>query len=137
MLNVRVDNRRALERIGNMMNNARDMSTAMRLVAVKLWREQMRHFSTQVNSDGGYWMPSQRALKQSGQTLQDTGRLKQSITWSSDDFSADVFDNVEYGIYHQNGTGRKKREFLYIDDATKESLLASLGKYLLGEGFRA
>jgi phage gpG-like protein len=49
------------------------------------------------------WHPSARALREGGQTLVDTARLKNSITMSVTDDTLRVGTNVAYAAIHQLG----------------------------------
>jgi len=62
------------------------------------------------------WNPSQAAINRNGMTLQDTGRLRRSVTsiisdtdYSLNNDSLKIGTNVPYGKYHQ-----EKRPFLMI-----------------------
>jgi len=62
------------------------------------------------------WTPSQAAINRNGMTLQDTGRLRRSVTsiisdtdYSLNNDSLKIGTNVPYGKYHQ-----KDRPFLMI-----------------------
>ncbi len=52
------------------------------------------------------WKPSQRALREGGQTLIKTGRLKNSITGRVRGATVLVGTNVRYGAAHQLGVNR-------------------------------
>lgn len=53
--------------------------------------------------DGSAWPASIRATLQGGQTLIDSARLMQSITWNADAGGVDVGTNVLYAAIHQFG----------------------------------
>ncbi len=80
---------------------ARDLSSPMKLIG-----EQVL-FSVQQNfAEGGRpdrWIPSKRAIVQGGQTLVNTGRLLQSLTYRSSSDQAEVGTNVIYAAIHQFG----------------------------------
>lgn len=63
---------------------------------------QMR-FRNQVDPDGNRWPPSARAKRDNGQTLRDTGRLRNSLAWNVDDRGVEWGTNVKYAGVHQNG----------------------------------
>ncbi|TBV76870.1 phage virion morphogenesis protein [Pseudoxanthomonas winnipegensis] len=60
-------------------------------------------FRRQVDPAGRRWWPSLRARKQGGQTLRDTNRLFQSITWSVGPGYAEWGTNVAYAAAHNFG----------------------------------
>lgn len=84
---------------------------------------------------------SQRSLFTSSRypKLQDTGRMRNSITAFNTDKTAGAGTNVEYARIHQYGgwTGRghntyiPKREYLYINDAEKEVLAKMVIKEMI------
>lgn len=58
-------------------------------------------FRTQTDPDGRRWFPSRRAKEQGGQTLRDTSRLNNSITYNADNTGVEWGTNVRYGAAHQ------------------------------------
>jgi phage gpG-like protein len=98
-------------------------------IAVKMWREQMDHFDKE-SDEYGEWQPlkaSTIAQRKKGyaKILQDTGRLKNSITYGADKKGAWVKDGVNYGIYHNSDEPRNKlpkRKFLFITDEFAEQM---------------
>ncbi|HZZ13119.1 MAG TPA: phage virion morphogenesis protein [Paraburkholderia sp.] len=68
-------------------------------------------FRQGVSPSGSPWKPSKRALKKGGQTLVESGRLRDSITHNvlSGDTGVEWGTNVVYGRIHQLG-GTIKRE---------------------------
>lgn len=65
-------------------------------------------FRKQQTPEGVRWKPSQRVLREGGQTLRLSGRLQRSYTFREDDASVEVGTNTVYGaIQHFGGwTGR-------------------------------
>jgi len=58
-----------------------------------------------------------------GKILQDTGRLKQSLTIKEMPLSVSIGTNVKYGKFHQFGSPRKdipKRKFLMFQESDKK-----------------
>ena len=50
------------------------------------------------------WIPSQRVLKKGGKTLDDTGRLKNSFKFKIEDSYVEIYTDVPYSIFNQEGT---------------------------------
>lgn len=78
-----------------------DLSPVMRTVASIMEASVQRNFE-----EGGRpvkWTPSKRVRAGGGQTLVDSGRLKNSITSRSTAASAEVGTNVKYAAIHQFG----------------------------------
>lgn len=81
----------------------KDFSPAMREIAGVVEGRVRERFKDGKGPDGARWRPSRRALDEGGQTLVDTGRLRDSITSASDARSAIVGTNVLYAAIHQEG----------------------------------
>jgi len=60
-------------------------------------------FRKQIAPDGKAWLPSQRAMRDGGQTLRLTSRLRNSISFIATNKSAEWGTNVEYAATHQFG----------------------------------
>ena len=67
--------------------------------------QTMRRFENETAPDGSRWPQSLRAKLEGGQTLTDTGRLRDSITYAvaMDKGSVEVGTNVVYAAIHQEG----------------------------------
>ena len=79
------------------------------------WADRTRaRFTTGIGPDGVEWKPSQRAIRDDGQTLRDSGDLMNSITHEVEGDSVSVGTNKIYGPAHQFGVTilPKKGEFL-------------------------
>ncbi|PHM24591.1 phage virion morphogenesis protein [Xenorhabdus ehlersii] len=88
-------------------SSAEDLTPAMRKIAATLSAETSFNFE----ADGRpAWIPSVAAQDRSGQTLQKTGRLMNSINTRYDSSSAVIGTNIIYARIHQMGgeTGRNK-----------------------------
>jgi phage virion morphogenesis protein len=60
-------------------------------------------FDSGVGPDGKAWKPSARAEEGEGQTLVDSARLKNSVTYKAAAKSVEVGTNVKYARIHQFG----------------------------------
>jgi len=96
------------------------------------------------------WPKSARAKAEGGQTLSDTGRLRNSFSHRVGPFSVEIGTNVQYAaIHHFGGTIRPRggkalrtpfgprasvrmpaRPFLLIQEQDKALMLKILGRYL-------
>ncbi len=100
-ITITIDDREVMDALRRLQARLGDLTPVMRVVAQMMESAVQRNFA-----DGGRpdkWKPSKRAQRQNGQTLIDTGRLKNSITSRSDAASAEVGTNVEYAAIHQFG----------------------------------
>ncbi|MGC8736762.1 MAG: phage virion morphogenesis protein [Dissulfurimicrobium sp.] len=104
-ITITIDDREVMDALKGLQARLGDLTPAMRTVARMMESAVQRNFAEGGRPDK--WKPSKRALRQNGQTLMDTGRLKNSITSRSDATSAEVGTNVEYAAIHQFG-GRTK-----------------------------
>lgn len=89
---------------------ADNVRPAMQVIAQDMLKEVQLNFRGEKTPDNEKWKPSQRALRESGKTLSDTGRLKKSISGKFDGLSAAVGTNVEYAAIHQFGGTFEIRE---------------------------
>lgn len=93
----------ALRAFGDLASRAASTRPLMDAIGVYLQSETRMRFEDQVGPDGVAWRPSQRAIEQAGQTLVDTGRLRDSITHLAEDGAVEVGTDVLYGAIHQFG----------------------------------
>lgn len=75
--------------------------------------------------DGSPWVPSARGMKNKakgrGQTMFDTGRLFRSLQlYASPKGERHIGTDVPYGIFHNEGKGQVKRQFLAFTDEHRE-----------------
>lgn len=80
-----------------------DQTPAMRRIAEQLRQHVDERFEDERGPGGVPWPKSWRAREQAGQTLTDTARLRQSITFRAGPSSAEVGTNVRYAAVHQFG----------------------------------
>jgi phage gpG-like protein len=70
-------------------------------------------FTDAADPYGSPWLPLKKPRKDgSSKPLNDTGRLKGSITSNASALEAIIGTNVAYGKYHQLGLGSPQRAFL-------------------------
>lgn len=101
-LRIRLDKQpvsQALIRLQAALPIGGDMSPAMRGLAQILKSGAQLRFRAGRGPDGIAWRPTRRG----GQTLRDTGRLRNSITSAFSDSTATVGTNVIYAAIHQFG----------------------------------
>ncbi len=89
----------AFERLKNAGGDTRTMQGIARYMKTSA---QLR-FRTQTDPDGRAWWPSNRARREGGQTLRDSGRLLRSIVWRAGPLFAEAGTNVAYAAAHQFG----------------------------------
>jgi phage virion morphogenesis protein len=82
---------------------------AMAEIGEALVSSTVERFESGEGPDGTAWKPSQRAEKEGGKTLVDTGRLRGSIGYEASPASVSVGSNLVYARIHQLGgkAGRK------------------------------
>lgn len=99
-------------------------------VAIMVHRSVMMNFA-----EGGRpekWRPSQRALRQHGQTLIDTGRGRADISRFADNERAVVGTSLDYMVKHQKGDGVPKRPFLVLQEIDRAAALRIAGNFIAG-----
>lgn len=85
-----------LERINKIIKNCNDFRNPLKIIARDMKNETLRNFDNEKSYLGVKWKKSNRAKKDGGKTLQDTGRLYNSFTRYSDNNVARVGTNVIY-----------------------------------------
>lgn len=125
-------------------------------VGRKLAESTRMRFEDQRGPDGRAWTPSVRAREQAGQTLVDTGRLRDSITHRVAGDGVEIGTNVVYAATHQLGADIRAvnapylafklgdrfvrvrevkipaRPFLGVDQADEDDIVALATDYLEG-----
>ncbi|WP_446424086.1 phage virion morphogenesis protein [Mailhella sp.] len=108
----------------------------------------LTRFEKEESPEGEAWDPSMRALAEGGKTLQDTGRLRQSIDYATagdkvlvgSKTQATGGSNVKYAPIHQFGgkAGRNHsatipaRPFIGISRADLEEVQATIDDFVSG-----
>lgn len=90
----------ALQRLRDAGGNTRGV---MGQIARYMKTSTQLRFRAQAGPDGQKWWPSNRARKDGGQTLRDSGRLLRSLTWRASAHEAEAGTNVVYAAAHQFG----------------------------------
>ncbi|WGV98828.1 phage virion morphogenesis protein [Vibrio sp. YMD68] len=99
-------------------------------------------FNSERGPDGISWIPSIRAMLEGGKTLQDSGRLRHSITHNTLPSSVEWGSNVVYAAIHQLGgkAGRHRsvtidaREYLGLNKSD-EQILGDIALRYMVAGF--
>jgi phage virion morphogenesis protein len=76
---------------------------AMAEIGEALASSTIARFDAGAGPDGTPWEPSQRAERESGKTLVDTGRLRGSIGYEASPSQVSVGSNLVYSRIHQLG----------------------------------
>lgn len=84
------------------------------VIGRKLAESSRMRFEDQRAPGGQAWAPSARAREQAGQTLVDTGRLRDSITHRVAGDGVEVGTNVIYAATHQLGAEIQARNAPYL-----------------------
>lgn len=96
MFQLEVDDGRLLGILSNLILNQNQKSTLFNQIGINLVENARLRFSDGVAPSGNSWVPSIRAKREGGQTLLNTGRLRNSIVHNV------LSDGVEYGTGIQN-----------------------------------
>jgi phage gpG-like protein len=101
-------------------------------IGQELRDQVLLRFVDEVSPDGTPWEPSQRALKEGGQTLTDSTRLRTSFDYLIDANEIEIGTNVEYASFQQivESGNRPVREFLGIGAADEENLLDVISTFI-------
>ena len=82
---------------------ASDQTPTMRKIGAQLRQHVDERFEDERGPGGVPWPKSWRAREQNGQTLTDTARLRQSMTFNAGPTMVEVGTNLRYGAVHQFG----------------------------------
>lgn len=139
-IRIEVDDAEVRQALNGLLASAGDLTPAMDNIGAMLVTSVLHRFETGVGPDGTPWKPSQRAIRESGQTLVDQGNLMKSMTHVAGRDFVEVGTNVVYAAIHQFGgkTGRghavelPARPYLGIDAGDRAEILAILRDHLIG-----
>lgn len=112
----------------------------LKLASTAIFKDIAKNFEAEKDSGNQKWkrfkwpdgkIRNQRPTRRGGtKLLQDTGRLKNSVLPFVEKNAAGARTNLEYAVYHNEGTKRiPRREFAYARPETEEKL----EKYLADE----
>lgn len=94
---------RAQRTMVELLDRTGDLEPLMSRIGAYGEESTVHRFETQKSPDGDPWEPSHRAKATGGQTLVDSGRLRQSLTWSAGRAEAEWGTNLIYAAVHQDG----------------------------------
>lgn len=100
---VTVDDAAVQAALTALLARADDATPAFAAIGESLVTSTQHRFETGTDPDGSAWPVSLRAALQNGQTLADSGRLKDSLTYRAAPQSVEVGTNVIYAAIHQFG----------------------------------
>jgi len=126
--------------LGTAVTKSRQGKAAMEEIGEMLTSSTVERFDTSTAPDGTPWPISQRAEKEGGKTLVDTGRLRGSIGYEASPDQVVVGSNLVYARIHQLGgkTGRghavtmPERPYLGISEDDIKEARAILADHLVG-----
>lgn len=92
------------------------------------FKDIIKHFQAEMGPNGK-WQRSQRAIKEGGQTLQDTGNLKKNfLPTNSKRYNKDailIFNNAPYSGVHDTGSAKRslpQRKFMYFTNKAMDRI---------------
>lgn len=94
---------RAQRTMAELLDRTGDLEPPMARIGAYGEESTIYRFETERGPDGDPWEPSERAKRTGGQTLTDTARLRQSITWRASRSEAEWGTNLIYAGVHQDG----------------------------------
>ena len=141
-IDVNVDDRELRRVLRNLRLSVRDLTPVMREIGGMLVASTLDRFERGTAPDGSDWQKSARAEAEHGQTLIDTGRLRDSITHRASNDAVEVGTNVIYAAIHQFGgriEAKKKnrkavtmpaRPFLGLSHGDREAIVRLVSRKL-------
>lgn len=138
MIRVDINDADARKLLNELRGRMRDMTPVMDAVGAVYASGAQQRFVDQVDPDGRPWEPlspvtlaGRRKRGKGAQILRDTGRLMNSISYSTAGNTVTVFTNVAYGATHQYGLrGIPQRRFLGQNKGDDQAVLEVLQGYL-------
>lgn len=127
-------------RLEGILARAGDLSPVLDEIGAHLVQSVQERFESGIGPDGDRWKPSIRALAEGGQTLVDSGRLRDSVTHQVEPGRVVVGSNLVYAAIHQVGgeAGRNHsvklpaRPYLGISTGDEIEIGAILDDHLAG-----
>lgn len=118
-----LDDRQWRKFIKSSTSNLKKSHKALQVAyATKGFSDIIKHFKGE-QGPKGRWQKSQRAIRESGKTLQDTGNLRRSFLPTNFKPAGRnailIFNNASYSGIHDRGDASKnipQREFMYFSD---------------------
>ena len=106
-------------------------ATLLDELGVDLVENNRLRFVDQEDPAGNPWVPSQRAIKQNGQTLRDTGALMGSLTHRVGADYVEVGTEVDYAVHLHYGTkNMPERGIVGFSDEDEVTVLDSVTAFL-------
>lgn len=141
-IRIEVDTKSVNDSLKQLAANMGDMTKVMRKIAGVMEYAVEQNFQTEGARLGKRWKPSQRAMRDKGRTLQDTGRLIGSMVKDYGPNYAIVGTNVVYGPIHQFGgkAGRNRkvtmppRPFLGLNAQDEQDIIKKITEALTPKG---
>lgn len=103
MATIKIDTKSVKKYLRGIVERSKDLSPVMKYIGTEMRNQTLKNFDKEQSYDGIAWKKSKRALKEGGKTLQNTGRLRNSIKFKSFKNKAVVGTNVKYAKTLQNG----------------------------------
>lgn len=108
-LNVTLEDSAALAALGRLAKAGTELEPLMDEIGAGLVTSTQLRFERGEAPDGSAWTHSIRAREQGGQTLIDSGHLRDSITHAAGPSQVEVGTNVLYAALHQLGGAIKAK----------------------------
>lgn len=93
---TKIDIEELILKLENIKYKCTDMSQVMKKISRKMATKIRMNLKKEIDPTGNPWVKSQRAIRDNGQTLAKTGRLKSSITSKHTGTRAAAGTNVKY-----------------------------------------
>lgn len=122
-----------IRRLGALYFDSQKMQKFSRLVGAEMVHQTEERFYNQHDLGRQPWLPSLRAIEQSGKTLRDTGRLMASLTYIALPDGVKWGTNVvyakamHYGLPKYNVTARP---FMGMNDDDRASVLNIINRIM-------
>lgn len=110
----------------NMADKITDTHNLLEGIGSMLVRNTEKRFQKEESPSGEKWKKSQRAIRQNGKTLTDSGELKNSISSQVQGKTVQVGTNKEYARIHQFGgeIKPKNKKTLFFETADGKKIIA-------------
>ncbi len=119
-----------VRRLGNLYFDNKKMQKFSRLAGAEMVHQTEERFHNQHDLQRAAWIPSQRAIRERGKTLRDTGRLMASLTYIAMPDGVVWGTNVVYAKNMHYGYTCPARPFLGMNANDNASITNIINRIL-------
>ena len=131
LLNIKLNgNEKLQQRFGRLEKAGKTVYIPMKRATIIGYKDIIQHFQEEAGPQAKW-----KSLKfRKGKILQDTGRLRMSISFRTVGNTGNIGTNIIYGATHQFGRDKiPARPYLWFSERTKQNIKKELMSHLEGK----